>query len=99
RDGHVTGVQTCALPILNAGLALKIKIDPRMQATLTQVAIECAVVLIFIQQSLEGAQIFPHPLGRYGGVFPTFPGIRLTRNARGEIGRASCRERVWVEVA
>src|SRR5207253_5697954 len=28
RDGHVTGVQTCALPIYKSGTANKVKLDP-----------------------------------------------------------------------
>src|SRR5690625_8001967 len=64
RDGHVTGVQTCALPICPTADTLgEHDGEPVIQ--------------------VEGAQT--HPTDG-----------RLDLTTVGEIGRASCRERVWI---
>src|SRR5437870_12510789 len=74
RDGHVTGVQTCALPILRGDvMGARCGGERRL--------VECLVVP--------------------SGVDRRFAGEHHERDAaaRGdEIGRASCRERVWMWV-
>src|SRR5690625_7926745 len=69
RDGHVTGVQTCALPIFRAGFVPGILTGPRRRVR-------------------AGALLRVRTLLRVGAL--PRPGH--------EIGRASCRERVWVAV-
>src|SRR5207253_4745009 len=67
RDGHVTGVQTCALPISAAKEMLGRQVG---SITVSQVIV---------------SEMVPHKEEYYAAV-------KSTRE--GEIGRASCRERV-----
>src|SRR5437870_11862853 len=69
RDGHVTGVQTCALPIYG-GLKLTELRDVRQQ--------RAKPGLVILEVAYER-----------GGV------ARVLGEPVGQIGRASCRERVW----
>src|SRR5262249_58981720 len=71
RDWSVTGVQTCALPILRRGARGRAHRAPRVA-----VDIEEDLSLRVGELELEGALPEDRPKGR------------------GEIGRASCRERV-----
>src|SRR5207253_8684564 len=89
RDGHVTGVQTCALPIsrLSPGRQLKgvapprqirggcSSLQPRSQAQRPFVEVG---QVVFDQHYVMAAEIVVEPTARLGE----------------EIGRASCRERV-----
>src|SRR5437762_6655519 len=73
RDTSVTGVQTCALPILSWGIRLT------------------------LHNSNQHA--VPHDIGVTGFWLAgdtTWPGLGTV--ACVQIGRASCRERVWVSV-
>src|SRR5439155_17281477 len=92
RDGHVTGVQTCALPICpgsGAGSAARASArEPRQ-----------------LVRALSGrVREFPRGGGRAGvaagsGGGPSLRGTAgHTAGAAVEIGRASCRERggIWV---
>src|SRR5207302_6640221 len=89
RDFHVTGVQTCALPIftgssvLTAGWA--IVGTGAMSATLGWVAIVSGIVEIL--------QVFSSSMALMGLGF-----LLVIVWLVWEIGRASCRERVWVVV-
>src|SRR5205807_5004235 len=80
RDYKVTGVQTCALPISVAPVLPGAEPPPADTGTGAEAA---------AQQSAD-------QLGNGGGQpGPAAPGRRLgARYRRGEIGRASCRERV-----
>src|SRR5207253_7131817 len=89
RDGHVTGVQTCALPIYHPPLAVL-----RRRAGRAQVPLPPAV-----EARDRGGR---RHLGIGGRLRPLHPPIRLRHQQPvlegAEIGRASCRERVvrWV---
>src|SRR5438309_7368059 len=76
RDGTVTGVQTCALPI--SGRRRPVRGAPSAGETLYQA-----------RQPMVR-------LGPASAVLP--PGGFLQAVPEAEIGRASCRERVWVAV-
>src|SRR5207253_6814782 len=95
RDGHVTGVQTCALPIWSCRLLLRFEcLCPTMQPA-QQLAVSCRHRLPRAGLLRHGNNL-PSLLSRFA-VEP--PGGIVDRR---EIGRASCRERVWgwvVEVA
>src|SRR5207249_9372301 len=91
RDRNVTGVQTCALPILPA--------TPPMPPRLT------FVPEMMGRQSLNSFES-PFPVSRYVPVplrlpLPSltiamkYPLLVAVRLACAEIGRASCRERGW----
>src|SRR5207237_7928943 len=84
RDSSVTGVQTCALPILRLGATgVPVSLTARLwTSALTAGAIGwCIKLLLPTTQPIVVAAAVLIP---YGLVF------------LGKIGRASCRERVWV---
>src|SRR5690606_39766729 len=94
RDFHVTGVQTCALPISASG----------------HFGAQCIVVAIDAKMVAPGRwEVFTHGGRRSAGldaidwarrVEELGAGeILLTSMDRDEIGRAACRERVEVSVA
>src|SRR5436309_11678506 len=85
RDFHVTGVQTCALPILKAGKTYHVElafVDRRLT--------------LAIDGSCPFPPVdFPRAERREGVERPVKVGARGVRAVvRNEIGRASCRERV-----
>src|SRR5205807_5583913 len=89
RDYKVTGVQTCALPILHASPPVD------LQQTDTY------FIVAHFHYVLFGGSIF----GLFSGVYYWFPKIfgkvldeRLGKLHFWQIGRASCRERVWCAV-
>src|SRR5439155_5546380 len=88
RDGHVTGVQTCALPISSEGrLPRLVGLGNALKLTLTGNRVDAAEAL------------------RVGLVDEVVPHSRLEQRTfeiadriasrSAQIGRASCRERVW----
>src|SRR5207253_8499973 len=87
RDGHVTGVQTCALPILRRENEFAVGV----------VVIAAFGVVVAGALWLSGAH-----LGRteavYTARFRTVGGLSVGDPVVLQIGRASCRERVWVTV-
>src|SRR5207253_7578062 len=97
RDGHVTGVQTCALPIfLTAGTFGTINASPWFNA---------AIAVLFVILALAMFDVVVIDFSRFSSSF------RVSEASRGsflvafgmgavEIGRASCRERVesWLVV-
>src|SRR5437870_12172787 len=76
RDGHVTGVQTCALPISRSCYARSP--HPRRRTTGSMPA---RLLTVCVATSCPSATWIRRRFGRGG-----------------EIGRASCRERVWSAV-
>src|SRR5690606_40795103 len=92
RDFHVTGVQTCALPIfarhLIAGVrdpAVSLQQDGRAEVTLAVPPVARARGLA---AEAEDTLVEAVQLGAILAALAPFLGRR-----RGEIGRASCRER------
>src|SRR5207253_8663723 len=91
RDGHVTGVQTCALPI---------------SSSLMGFATRRRGPSFLPEGELSSPRFLAHPsapLGQIGeaGELPAVGGLRRQGRRRAldpEIGRASCRERVWIAV-
>src|SRR5690606_39425840 len=84
RGFHVTGVQTCALPIcVKAGAV----VDPVAceQAVRQAVALAERMAKVRVESVL-----LPVAGGRVMGHL-----IEATSDIRGEIGRASCRESAW----
>src|SRR5690606_40695025 len=93
RDFHVTGVQTCALPIFTGFLKLtKFRLG-------SLVVFSAVITYITVASSVSWIQVLALSLG----------GLLVTSAANGfnqiiekdldklmdKIGRASCRERVW----
>src|SRR5439155_11695749 len=85
RDGHVTGVQTCALPIYDVTV-----ITGRLGGNALEV-------------DREAERAFGYRTVRLGRSLPMISNGSIARwsfgvglKARLEIGRASCRERVWI---
>src|SRR5207253_4504742 len=81
RDGHVTGVQTCALPIL---LWFLDAVLPRLRSSIPSARLLIVGAhprpgLLALCQKIEGVEV---------------TGYVLDLQALFEIGRASCRERV-----
>src|SRR5690606_40598253 len=89
RDFHVTGVQTCALPISIVGITG----DTSVAAKRSDSAIVASDVSSDARSfgssdfaSFHGARVSAYRFT-----------ARMNRNVRSrEIGRASCRERVWM---
>src|SRR5207253_4982113 len=95
RDGHVTGVQTCALPIF-----LLVKVLHRVAARLGQV-VELGEVVLLVgrvlaaRRDVHGGVLLAQAAGRERVAALL---AELGQRQVLEIGRASCRERVWVSV-
>src|SRR5437870_13149537 len=91
RDGHVTGVQTCALPICH-GQARTVERDGE-----AEVAERCRAVLA--QPDVAGLEVAvndaaPVRVLQRAADFASDT-HRFVRREAVEIGRASCRERGW----
>src|SRR5690606_40557470 len=83
RDFHVTGVQTCALPISRI-VAKEPRIDGRDNKTVRPISIEVGVL-----PKAHGSALFTR--GETQALV-----VATLGNARDvQIGRASCRERGW----
>src|SRR5690625_7392541 len=63
RDGHVTGVQTCALPILAMIVPLKMYHEPILFVTSLVLAVGLALLALWIRFGLEQFQW--HPIWRF----------------------------------
>src|SRR5207245_5727742 len=92
RDATVTGVQTCALPIFNCSIPVGLAGAGR------------ALPFSSVRERVRAVR---QPRGtaeaRHTRTYPPCSsprcvGARLITKCGREIGRASCRERVWVEV-
>src|SRR5690606_40862979 len=82
RDFHVTGVQTCALPIFK-------RKEYRTGQILQTCATNNVIIPVYVTRDLGLRFDETHPLA--GGTDTLF---FVEACARGEIGRASCRGRV-----
>src|SRR5439155_12359925 len=86
RDGHVTGVQTCALPIyeyIDARRCTHRRVSPAVEMQRTAKYRRCVS-----DRSVRPSNTGGEALGEGDGEW--------WEGARGKIGRASCRERVWM---
>src|SRR5690606_40260640 len=87
RDFHVTGVQTCALPICSGGKCIGSLLNAAPPGLLERMSLGSSLV--------EAAQTLRRSSGRLPNSGMAWPGRFLTLNTsewRNEIGRASCRE-------
>src|SRR5207253_7574624 len=94
RDGHVTGVQTCALPISTRTLGSKRETSSflmRAGSGARQLAAPQATARARLRSKGRPAAVANAKPARAESPQPT---VDLARN---EIGRASCRERGEVE--
>src|SRR5690606_40003256 len=88
RDFHVTGVQTCALPIL-------------VKSITNELQVPASAEFILEGQIVPGEIAEEGPYGDHTGYyneverFPVFTVTKITHRRDPKIGRASCRERVW----
>src|SRR5207253_8645918 len=94
RDGHVTGVQTCALPILFGGFALE-KICLPAGAQPGGAVHHCTAVPVRAPTAIAISQG-----GNTRALLSLFDESRAGSDGRRlglgvQIGRASCRERWW----
>src|SRR5207253_5293900 len=98
RDGHVTGVQTCALPILAEEEAVSIELPAG-----GVILIHCMTLHACARNESSSPRRAFLPAYRAADALPIYfgphaahnePGVKLLR----EIGRASCRERVYSAV-
>src|SRR5690606_40762714 len=92
RDFHVTGVQTCALPILAAE-----------QLAIREVWVGCDTFRRTLNFGLQEVQRVRVPVGELAAlnIVGEIAKQACARNRSieySEIGRASCRERVWISV-
>src|SRR5690606_39547450 len=87
RDFHVTGVQTCALPISSAWKFSSVKVST------SDIFFSCrfAVSEIWMQKRAPG---FKSPAGAVAAWYIPFASAARLFYKEVEIGRASCRERV-----
>src|SRR5207302_6683537 len=89
RDFHVTGVQTCALPISLSSRCVIVGRRSPAGITLPDARTSAKHLQIV---SIDGESHFAVDLASRNGSFLSIPGRRFVV----EIGRASCRERVLV---
>src|SRR5207253_4264155 len=93
RDGHVTGVQTCALPISRRTLMTVHSNSPAVRWG------QCGKRTSLVEPGILAAGIVVAALGLHSGF--SFAAESAGAPAMApvaappEIGRASCRERVW----
>src|SRR5262249_59850807 len=90
RDWSVTGVQTCALPILLADISHPAGLIAR--GLLNDPMEHCHVVTTTTHKTLRG------PRGGMILVGKNFDNPWGLKTPKGEIGRASCRERGEIKV-
>ncbi len=65
--------------LLNARLRLQVEVDAHVHASLAEVAVERAVVVVLAHQRVNRAQVRSEAGGRYRRVFPSFPAGPLAR--------------------
>src|SRR5205823_7862157 len=90
RDKLVTGVQTCALPISPGVRQQVARHDPGGAAGGGPLMAALRLLMI------DNYDSFTYNLVQYLGELGAEVDVR--RNDAVKIGRASCRERVWIEV-
>src|SRR5690606_40377885 len=84
RDFHVTGVQTCALPILAASTPLFTRIDPKLIDAMTEASKDTLAAAPATAQPGKKAEAKKE-------AAPAAPATDAPQHV-GKIGRASCRE-------
>src|SRR5690348_5321216 len=89
RDGRVTGVQTCALPIYVDGAVGAQEVGGVEQVDVQRVALD---PLAAVEQPAQRQDLVGH--GDAAGVLDRPARAGLVGHRADEIGRASCRERV-----
>src|SRR5690606_41175389 len=93
RDCHVTGVQTCALPIS------KVRSMVAMASAQTSSSITVTVFSTLLSRQAVVTQLLPQtksPLQRFQSM-PVKASRQLASQPTVKIGRASCRERKYRE--
>src|SRR5699024_11950755 len=93
RDRNVTGVQTCALPILQGRIFLMMKFLQKLGKSLM-----LPVAVLPICGLLMGIGYFLCPSTMQGGTVEGLAqiiGFLLVKAGGAQIGRAACRQRVW----
>src|SRR5690606_40996666 len=96
RDFHVTGVQTCALPILLPGNAFVRAVILAIPSAAVMFALFAAVFAAASIEKLPFAALLAIKIV-IGIAVPLVVTPLAVRDALSpEIGRASCRERVWM---
>src|SRR5437763_1299202 len=68
----------CAI-VANSLYRTEIEVDARMNAALTKMSIERAIVAVLFKQAAQIPQVVPHLLGRHRRILPAFPCNRLSR--------------------
>src|SRR5207253_3517252 len=91
RDGHVTGVQTCALPISIADLAAQLETVPRKKLEYKGTTFEEMDVDAVLARRPQVVLVDEL-------AHTNIPGSKHRKRYEDEIGRASCRERVEMSV-
>src|SRR5690242_5724931 len=67
----------------DAVAGLQIEVDAGMQTSLAEVAVECAGVVVAVDERAQVAQIVRELLRWRGGIFPARPCLRRARDACG----------------
>src|SRR5207248_5648787 len=93
RDRTVTGVQTCALPISAVVITLFWRFGQKHRAILFVIAMAGEIP---IEQALKFAFHRTRPEAYFNYPLPTSASFPSGHALTSEIGRASCRERVYV---
>src|SRR5207253_7881805 len=88
RDGHVTGVQTCALPIFDDGIWKALPADFDQTSRAANAFRRAGLVLMF--PTLRGGNDNP---GLKEGFFGEVDDVLAGAEYLAKIGRAACRER------
>src|SRR6185503_8771182 len=80
-DDEVCRFLNEAAVFVDAFTRLQIEINSRMKATLAKMPIQGAVVFIAVEKRSKLTQIVANSVRRNGGVFPSFPCVRLAGNS------------------
>src|SRR5207244_4569135 len=98
RDDLVTGVQTCALPICRYDAMLDLLAGDATLSHLDAERMEFAMTHAEVGAAALSVMRFPADVVEAIGSHHT-PPAEVTSQLGREIGRASCRGRVWEHVA
>src|SRR5690606_40039461 len=98
-DFHVTGVQTCALPIFKGGVGKSFKAPSIAQSDPTYVEIACRGYCVTIgNENLKPETATSYELGALYQDERLQAGVMFFQTDIEEIGRASCRKRLQPQV-
>src|SRR5690606_39879451 len=92
RDFHVTGVQTCALPIYVATVE---KLEKHVAEDTDRLAHRCVAFLLESTALDPYEQRISQQAEQIDSLATVVEAKKLDEDVTREIGRASCRERVW----